>query len=66
MENALMTLLPSIIAIVGVWVKLNMEVAKLKSRVLVLERDSTEIKEMIRECVDGINDLKLLLAKKGI
>lgn len=66
MEETLINLLPSALAIIGVWVKMNTEVTNLKSRVRVLERDSTDIKEMIRECVDGINDLKLLLAKKGI
>ena len=66
MEEVLLSLIPSIGAVIGVWVKMNTELAKLKSRVMVLERERTEIKEILRECVDGINDLKLLLAKKGI
>lgn len=65
MEN-LVTLIPSILAAVGVWVSLNSEVAKLKGRVYRLESDQSELKAMLKECVEGINELKLLLAKKGI
>jgi len=66
MTEILAVLVPSVGAAIGVWVQLNTEIAKLKSRVMVLERDRSEVKEMIRECVDGINELKLLLAKKGL
>lgn len=66
MTEILAVLVPSVGAAIGVWVQLNTELAKLKSRVMVLERDRSEVKEMIRECVDGINELKLLLAKKGL
>lgn len=62
----LAALVPSVGAIIGVWVKLTTELAQLKSRVHVLERDRSEIKKLVIECVDGINELKLLLAKKGI
>ena len=50
--DVLINLIPSLFAAVGVWVSLNSEVAKLKG--------------MLKECVEGINELKLLLAKKGI
>lgn len=57
---------PSLIAAVGVWVSLNSEVAKLKGRVYRLENDQSELKAMLKECVEGIHELKLLLAKKGM
>lgn len=60
------TLIPSLVAIVGVWVSMNSEVAKLKGRVYRLESDQGELKAMLKECVEGIQELKLLLAKKGI
>lgn len=66
MTDALITLAPSIAAAVGVWVSLNSEVAKLKGRVYRLENDQSELKAMLKECVEGIHELKLLLAKKGM
>lgn len=65
MTETLFTLVPSILTAVGVWVSLNSEVAKLKGRVYRLESDHHELKGMLKECVEGINELKLLLAKKG-
>ena len=64
--DILSTLLPSIFAAVGVWVTLNQEVAKLKGRVYRLESDQSELKAMLKECVEGIHELKVLLAKKGM
>lgn len=61
-----LSIVPSLIAAVGVWVSLNNEVAKLKGRVYRLESDQGELKAMLKECVEGIQDLKILLAKKGI
>ncbi len=66
MTDALITLVPSILTAIGVWVSLNSEVAKLKGRVFRLESDHHELKSMLKECVEGIHELKLLLAKKGI
>jgi site-specific recombinase len=66
MTEALVTLVPSILTAIGVWVSLNSEVAKLKGRVFRLESDHHELKSMLKECVEGIHELKLLLAKKGI
>jgi hypothetical protein len=62
----LINLVPSLMAAVGVWVSLNSEVAKLKGRVYRLENDQSELKGMLKECVEGIHELKLLLAKKGM
>jgi len=64
--DVLSTLIPSIFAAVGVWVTLNQEVAKLKGRVYRLESDQSELKGMLKECVEGIHELKVLLAKKGM
>lgn len=66
MTDTLVTLVPSILTAIGVWVSLNSEVAKLKGRVFRLESDHHELKSMLKECVEGIHELKLLLAKKGI
>ena len=63
--DALITLVPTLVAIIGVWVNFNAEVAKLKGRVYRLESDQNELKAMLKECVEGIQELKILLAKKG-
>jgi site-specific recombinase len=65
-SEAWITLVPSILTAVGVWVNLNSEVAKLKGRVYRLESDQGELKTMLKECVEGIHELKVLLAKKGL
>lgn len=62
----LITLIPSVLVALGVWVNLNSEVAKIKGRVYRLESDSGELKAMLKECVEGIHELKVLLAKKGL
>jgi hypothetical protein len=64
--DTIVGLVPSIAAAIGVWVSLNSEVAKLKGRVYRLENDQSELKGMLKECVEGIHELKLLLAKKGM
>ena len=63
--EGMITLVPSLVAAIGVWVNLNGEVAKLKGRVYRLESDQNELKTMLKECVEGIQELKILLAKKG-
>jgi hypothetical protein len=64
--DTIVGLVPSLAAAIGVWVSLNSEVAKLKGRVYRLENDQSELKGMLKECVEGIHELKLLLAKKGM
>tara|TARA_Y100000114_G_C11604704_1_gene252176 strand:- start:319 stop:528 length:210 start_codon:yes stop_codon:yes gene_type:complete len=62
----ILNLLPVIGAVLGIYVRMNTQVEKLKGRVLVLERDRGEFKEMLEKCVEGIQEVKVLLAKKGI
>lgn len=64
--DMVISLVPSLLAVVGVWVSMNSELAKLKGRVYRLENDQSELKTMLKECVEGIHELKLLLAKKGL
>lgn len=62
----IINLVPSLLAVVGVWVTMNSEIAKIKGRVYRLENDQSELKTMLKECVEGIHELKILLAKKGM
>ncbi len=60
------SVLPTLGAVVGVYVSVTRDVEKLKGRVYSLESDRDEIKLLVKECIDGIHELKVLLAKKGI
>lgn len=59
-------LLPSLGGVLTVYVNMNSELTKLKGRVYRLESDQHELKTMLKECVEGINELKILLAKRGM
>ena len=42
------------------------EVTKIKSRLFSLEKQETKVQQTLDVLVEGINEIKLLLAKKGI
>lgn len=52
--------------ILGTWVKMNTEITKIKGRLISLERQETKVLETLNALIDGVNEIKLLLAKKGI
>lgn len=53
-------------ALIGVYVKLNNELGKLKSRVIMLERQENKVERMLTDLVSSVNEIKLLLAEKGM
>ena len=53
-------------AIIGVYTKLTQEIGKLKGRVVALEKTETEVKAMPVELLASVQEIKILLAKKGI
>ena len=57
-------LLPSAIAIVGVWVNLNREIEKLKGRSIRVESDKDELKDMMKEVVKAVHKIELMLAER--
>ena len=58
-----MALLPIIAGIVGVWVNLNSTVARLKSRVIQLELHQDELKRDIKELLQSVHNIEIMLAK---
>jgi len=62
----LAALIPSVGAVVGVYVNLTKEVEKMKGRIFSLENDRDELKLLMKECIDGIHELKVLIARKGL
>jgi hypothetical protein len=54
-------------AIIGVYTKLTgKRLGKLKGRVVALEKTETEVKSMLTELLSSVQEIKILLAKKGI
>jgi len=65
-EISLFELLTFAIMLVGVYVKLNADMQKIKSKVEQLEADSSEVRITLKELVAMMSDIKLLLARKGL
>ena len=60
----ILMILPSAIAIVGVWVNLNREIEKLTGRIIRVESDKDELKEMMKEVVKAVHKIELMLAER--
>jgi hypothetical protein len=58
--------LSALVGILGTWVKLNTDLTKINSRLDQLEKNETKVSEALRELMDGINEIKLLLAKNRL
>ena len=52
--------------ILATWVKMTNDVIKIKARLFSLEKQETQVQKTLDVLVEGINEIKLLLAKKGI
>ena len=52
--------------LIGVYVKLNADVLKLKGRVESLEKSDGKVKEMLTTLLNAVNEVKILLATHGI
>tara|TARA_R110000772_G_scaffold169302_1_gene281179 strand:- start:98 stop:298 length:201 start_codon:yes stop_codon:yes gene_type:complete len=59
-----LTILPSLLGIVVVWVNLNRDIEKLKGRVIRVESDKDELKQMMKEVIESVHKIELLLAKR--
>jgi len=60
----ILNLLPSAVAIVMVWVNLNREIEKLKGRIIRVESDKDELKQMMKEVIEAVHKIELMLAKR--
>ena len=52
--------------ILATWVKMTNDVTNIKSRLYALEKTETKAQQTLEVLVEGVNEIKLLLAKKGI
>lgn len=53
-------------ALIGFWLKHQNDHTTLKSRVRVLEGDNGELKQNIKQLLEDIQEIKLLLAKNKV
>ena len=51
---------------IGVWVKLNQDLTILKSRIISLEKKESETDKKLDALMEAIQEIKILLAKRGI
>jgi hypothetical protein len=66
MYEIMLALLPVVAGIVGVWVNLNSTVARLKSRVIQLELHQDEFKRDMKELLEAVHKIELMLAKMQV
>jgi len=59
-------LLSIIAAIIGMWLKFQNDFTVLKARVNSLENDNGELKQNIKQLLEDLQDIKLLLAKNKV
>jgi hypothetical protein len=52
--------------IVTTYVKMQSEIVKIKSRLYSLEKQETKVQQTLEVLLEGVNEIKILLAKKGI
>ena len=53
-------------ALIGVYFKMLTEVGKLKGRIAMLEKQELQVMSMLEKLVTAVDELKILLAQKGI
>lgn len=53
-------------SLIGMWVKFQTDYTALKSRVNVLENDNSELKQNVKQILEDIQEIKLLLAKNKV
>ena len=63
MYEIMLALLPVVAGIVGVWVNLNSTVARLKSRVIQLELENNEFKNIAKELLESVHRLEIMITK---
>ncbi len=54
------------VGVLGTYIKMTNEVTKIKSRLYSLEKKENEVKEILKELVTSVHEIKILLAEKGI
>ena len=53
-------------SLIGTYVKMNIEITKMKSRIFVLEQNNSERTKMLQKLHEDLGEIKLLLARKQL
>lgn len=53
-------------SLIGMWIKFQTDYTTLKARVHALENDNGELKQNIKQLLEDIQEIKLLLAKNKV
>lgn len=62
----IMNILPSLLAVVGVYVKIMSDMEKLKTQVQSLQEEKTTLTEKMDKMMDKLQKIELLLAKNQV
>ena len=54
------------VGLVGLYVKMQQEVGKLKARIHLIEAERDEFRATLKELLNTTQEIKIMLAKKGI
>jgi hypothetical protein len=52
--------------VLGTWIKMTNDVTKIQARIFSLEKQEGEVKTLLKELCVGMQEIKILLAEKGI
>lgn len=61
-----LSILPTVVGIIGVWVNLNAQISRLTGQVERLEGDRDDLKQMVKEVVEMVHEIKIILAKNKL
>lgn len=55
-----------ICGLIGIYVKIQNDLGKLKSRISFIEQERDEFRATLKELLTAVQEIKIMLAKKGI
>jgi len=65
-EAFIMEAITLIGGLIGIYVKIQNDLGKLKSRISFIEQERDEFRATLKELLTAVQEIKIMLAKKGI
>ena len=65
-EMLIMEAITLICGLIGIYVKIQNDLGKLKSRISFIEQERDEFRSTLKELLTAVQEIKIMLAKKGI
>ena len=66
MSEIIVVAVSCFVGILGTWIKMTNDVTGIKARLYSLEKQEGEVKSLLKELCVGMQEIKILLAEKGI